>query len=84
MSTITTRRGALKLLGGAGLALSVSPALAGCVSSTGDGINPGLLTSKARLPAPFTVPLPVLRPRTPNKSATWPNPGILSELLCKS
>jgi spore coat protein A len=76
----TSRRGALKLLGGAGLALSASPVLAGCVASTEDGINPGLLTSKARLPAPFTVPLPVLSPLKPSSTGAQ---GDLYEMTLK-
>jgi spore coat protein A len=62
-----SRRGALRLAGGAGLAAVSAPALAlaGCAKAGNDGINPGTLESKAKLPAPFTVPLPVLKPLTP-------------------
>jgi spore coat protein A len=63
----TSRRSALKLFGGAGLAVALVPTLSGCGESTSN-LNPGLLTSKAKLPAPFTVPLPVLSPLKPSST----------------
>ena len=57
-----SRRGALRLFGGVGTAAVLAPALAGCAKPGSDGINPGTLKSKAKLPAPFTVPLPVPKP----------------------
>ncbi|MFJ2095536.1 multicopper oxidase family protein [Streptomyces sp. NPDC087901] len=58
-----SRRSVLKLAGGAGLALAAVPALTGC-SATSE-LNPGELVSKAKLPAPFTVPLPFPTPTKP-------------------
>jgi spore coat protein A len=66
----TTRRGALKLFGGAGAALALGPALAGCAAPGNDGVNPGTLTSSAKLPKPFTVPLPIPKPMTPTSQGT--------------
>ncbi len=65
MSTRLSRRGALKLAGGAGLGAVLAPTLAGCVKPGDDGINPGTLESKAKLPQPFTVPLPIPKPLDP-------------------
>ncbi|SHM92363.1 hypothetical protein [Actinacidiphila paucisporea] len=58
-----SRRSVLKLVGGAGLALAAAPSLTGC-SATSE-LNPGELVSRARLPIPFTVPLPVPTPLAP-------------------
>ena len=66
----TTRRGALKLFGGAGAAVALGPALAGCAAPGNDGINAGTLTSSAKLPPPFTVALPIPTPLTPTSQGT--------------
>lgn len=63
-----SRRGALRLAGGAGLAAVLAPTLAGCAKPGDDGINPGTLESKAKLPQPFTVPLPILKPLAPDST----------------
>ena len=63
-----SRRGVLKLAGGAGLAAVLAPTLAGCVQPGGDGINAGTLKSTAKLPEPFTVPLPILQPLAPSST----------------
>ncbi|MEU2334635.1 multicopper oxidase domain-containing protein [Streptomyces sp. NPDC013172] len=55
-----SRRGFLKL---AGLALAPVPALAACQG--GGVLNPGPLTSTAKLPEPFTLPLPKPTPARP-------------------
>jgi len=63
-----SRRGALRLFGGAGMAAVLTPALASCAKPGTDGINPGTLASKAKLPKPFTVPLPILKPLAPDST----------------
>jgi len=63
-----SRRGALRLFGGAGMAAVLTPALASCAKPGTDGINPGTLASNAQLPKPFTVPLPILKPLAPDST----------------
>ncbi|MEV1174388.1 multicopper oxidase family protein [Nonomuraea sp. NPDC049784] len=61
--TEISRRSVLKL---AGLALA-APGLAAC--GGGGSIAPGTLTSTARLPEPYTLPLPRLTPAKPTRSS---------------
>ena len=63
-----SRRGALRLFGGAGMAAVLAPTLASCAKPGSDGINPGTLASKAKLPKPFTVPLPILQALAPDST----------------
>ncbi|MBS2536209.1 multicopper oxidase family protein [Catenulispora sp. NF23] len=63
-----SRRSALRLFGGAGTAAVLAPTLAGCAKPGSDGINPGTLKSSAKLPQPFTVPLPILKALAPDST----------------
>ena len=63
-----SRRSALRLFGGAGTAVVLAPARASCAKPGSDGINAGTLTSKAKLPKPFSVPLPILRALAPDST----------------
>ncbi|PWI19338.1 copper oxidase [Streptomyces sp. Act143] len=62
--TSLTRRSLLK---GAGLALA--PTVLSACAGNGGSIGPGTLTSAARLPKPYTVPLPVPTPAKPVRSS---------------
>lgn len=63
-----SRRGALRLFGGVGTAAVLAPTLAGCAKPGTDGINPGTLASKAKLPQPFSVPLPIPKALAPDST----------------